>query len=127
MNVLSTIKERFLPVLAALVPAAAKVDELLALVRPAQDAKFGDYQANFAMPLGKQLGRPRRDVATDIIANIIAKTDLADVCQPPEIAGPGFVNLRLRDDWLAEQLNRAVPDERLSIEPAQEPQTIVID
>jgi arginyl-tRNA synthetase len=123
MNVLSTLKERFRSALASLAPDPAKVDELLALVRPAQDAKFGDYQANFAMPLGKQLGKPPRDVATDIIAN----TSLADLCQPPEIAGPGFVNLRLRDDWLVEQLNRAVRDERLGIEPASEPQKIVID
>ena len=109
MNVLSTLKKRFRPALAELVSDPTKLNELLALVRPAQDAKFGDYQANFAMPLGKQLGRPPREVATDIIA----KSNLADLCQPPEIAGPGFINLRLQDEWLTEQLNRAVPDERL--------------
>src|SRR5436190_5496823 len=93
------------------------------MIRPAQDAKFGDYQANFAMPLGKQLGKPPRDIA----AQIISQVDLVDLCQPPEVAGPGFINLRLHDDWLAEQLNRAVPDDRLGIPPAEQPRTIVID
>ena len=75
--------------------------ELLELIRRSQDPKFGDYQANFAMPLGKRLGRPPREVA----AEIVGRLDLADLCEPPEIAGPGFINLRLRDDWLIERLD----------------------
>jgi arginyl-tRNA synthetase len=93
------------------------------MIRPAQDAKFGDYQANFAMPLGKQLARPPRDVA----AQIAADAQLGDLCLPPEVAGPGFINLKLSDDWLAGQLNRAVADDRLGIPPASRPRTIVID
>lgn len=123
MNVLALLKDRFRPALASLVADPARVSELLDLIRPAQDPKFGDYQANFAMPLGKQLGRPPRDVA----AQAIAAAEFADLCQPPEVAGPGFINLRLRDDWLAEQLQRAVHDERLGIPTAQQPRTIVID
>jgi arginyl-tRNA synthetase len=123
MNLLNTLKNRFRPALEAIVPEAAKVAELLELVRPAQEAKFGDYQANFAMPLGKQLGRQPREVA----AEVIAQAELADLCQPAEIAGPGFVNLRLRDEWLTEQLQGAVQDERLGIPPAHQPRTIVID
>src|SRR3954471_13210672 len=107
MNTLETLKDRFRPALAAIVPDAAKSAELLDMIRPAQDAKFGDYQANFAMPLGKQIGKPPRDVA----AQIVASAKLNDLCQPPEIAGPGFINLRLRDDWLATELNRAIHDE----------------
>src|SRR5947209_7567337 len=103
MNLLAALKDRFRPALASLVADSAKVAELLQMIRPAQDAKFGDYQANFAMPLGKQLGQAPRDIA----AQIISQVDLADLCQPPTVAGPGFINLRLRDDWLAEQLNRA--------------------
>lgn len=124
MNVLALLKSRFRPALETLVADRAMVAELLELLRPAQDPKFGDYQANFAMPLGKQLGRPPRDVAADVIATT---ADLADVCHPPEIAGPGFINLRLRDEWLAGQLHRAVQDERLGVEPAAQPRTIVID
>src|SRR5947207_3923447 len=123
MNILSTLKDRFRPALAALVADPAKAAELLDLIRPAQDPKFGDYQANFAMPLGKQLGKQPREVA----AQIIAAAQLDDLCQPPEIAGPGFINLRLRSDWLAQQFNAAVHDDRLGIPAATQPQTIVVD
>src|SRR5438046_6337989 len=107
MNILAILKDRFRPALAALRPDPAKVGELLEMIRPAQDAKFGDYQANFAMPLGKRLGKPPRDVAAEVLKQV----NLDDLCPQPEIAGPGFINLRLRDDWLAEQLNAAVQDE----------------
>ncbi|MDX1944240.1 MAG: arginine--tRNA ligase, partial [Pirellulaceae bacterium] len=123
MNVLAVLKDRFRPALAALVAEPAKLAELLEMLRPAGDAKFGDYQANFAMPLGKQLSQSPRDVA----ARVVSATDLADLCQPPEIAGPGFINLRLRDDWLAPQLNAAVHDERVGIPAASPPRTVVID
>jgi arginyl-tRNA synthetase len=123
MNILAFLKDRFRPAVAALVGDEAKTRELLDLIRPAQDARFGDYQANLAMPLGKQLSRPPREVAGELVA----QAAWADVCQPLEIAGPGFINLRLRDDWLAEQLSRAVHDERLGVPPAGQPRTIVID
>jgi arginyl-tRNA synthetase len=137
MNVLAELKERFRPALEALVlgrpearptigrPEAESTDvvELLEMIRPAQDAKFGDYQANFAMSLGKRLGKPPREVATELLKQ--AKLD--DLCQQPEIAGPGFINLRLRDEWLTAQLNAAVQDERLGISPAKEPKTVVVD
>lgn len=122
MNVLALLKTRFQPALAALVPDE-QAAPLLEMIRPAQDPKFGDYQANFAMPLGKQLGRSPREVA----AQIVAATQFTDLVADPEIAGPGFINLRLRDDWLAKQLNLAVHDERLGIPPATKPRTYVLD
>ena len=100
MNVLAEIRRRFQRVLAEWVD---QPDVLLEMIRPAQEPRFGDYQANCAMPLGKQLGRPPRDVAADLVRRV----DLSDLCLPPEIAGPGFINLRLKDAWLAEQLEQA--------------------
>lgn len=123
MNLLSALKERFRPALAELVPDAARREEMLSLVRPAQEARFGDYQANFAMPLGKALGRPPREVAQQIVA----RSELDDLVEPPEIAGPGFINLRFRDGWLAQQLMHAVQDERLLVAVADQPRTIVLD
>jgi arginyl-tRNA synthetase len=123
MNVLALLKSRFEPALAPLVAEPGKLAELLDMIRPSQDAKFGDYQANFAMPLGKMLGKAPREVA----AQVVAGANLADFCHPPEIAGPGFINLRLQDDWLAAELNRAVRDDRLGIAPAPAPRTYVID
>ena len=82
MNILAELQTRFRAALAEWVDDPA---ELLAMIRPSGDAKFGDYQANFAMSLGKRLGRPPRDVA----AEVVAKLDVADLCDPPEVAGPG--------------------------------------
>ncbi len=120
MNVLATIRNRFRPVLTPLVDS---VEPLLEMIRPAQDARFGDYQANLAMPMGKQLGRSPREVAAELVSNV----ELDDVCLPAEIAGPGFINLRLRDSWLVEQLAEAVPDDRLAVSKTSDPRTYVLD
>jgi arginyl-tRNA synthetase len=120
MNVLSEIKSRFRFVLADFVD---QPDVLLEMIRPSQDSKFGDYQANCAMPLGKQLGKPPREIA----AQIVEKLDVADICGEVSIAGPGFINLRLKDEWLIEQLTAAIDDPRLGVLPAKHPRTFVID
>ncbi|HRX77476.1 MAG: arginine--tRNA ligase [Planctomycetaceae bacterium] len=120
MNILPELKSRFRVVLSELVDDPT---ELLGMIRPAQDAKFGDYQANVAMPLGKTLGKPPREIATEIVS----KLDVSDICEPPEIAGPGFINLRLKDDWLVFRLNHAVGDQRLGVAADNEPRTYVLD
>jgi arginyl-tRNA synthetase len=93
------------------------------LVRPAQDPRFGDYQANCAMSLAKVLGRKARDIAQDVVGRL----NLGEFLEPPEVAGPGFINLRLRTDWLARQLQRMAINDRLGIEPVTAPRTVVID
>jgi arginyl-tRNA synthetase len=123
MNVLEQLRGRFRGALAALVADDALLAELLSMVRPSTDAKFGDYQANFAMPLGKRLGRAPREVAADVVSRL----DVADFCRPPQIAGPGFINLTLRDDWLARAVGEARDEERLGVALAERPRTFVID
>ncbi len=76
------------------------------LIRSATDDRFGDYQSNAAMGLGKRLGQKPRDVAQRIVD--ILNPMAAEMCQPFEIAGPGFINIRLKPEWMAAQLN-AVP------------------
>ncbi|MFN5730550.1 MAG: arginine--tRNA ligase [Planctomyces sp.] len=120
MNLLTQIKQRFAPALAGL---ASDVPALLDMIRPAQDAKFGDFQANFAMPLAKQLGRSPRDVA----AEVLTKLQIDDLCESPEIAGPGFINLRLRTEVLAERLSRIAFDDRLGVPATEAPRTVVVD
>jgi arginyl-tRNA synthetase len=82
-----------------------------------------DYQANVAMALAKQLRRPPRDVA----GAILARLRLDDVCARIEIAGPGFINLTLRDDRLARAVADIAADGRLGLAPAAEPETVAID
>src|SRR5579859_2301650 len=90
------------------------------LIRPSQ---FADYQSNVALPLGKALGRPPRDIAADVVGQL----DVADVCQPAEVSGPGFINLTLRDDWIAAQATGLGNDDRLGIPVAARPQTVVVE
>ncbi|MBM4087110.1 MAG: arginine--tRNA ligase, partial [Planctomycetes bacterium] len=108
---------------AALRPLMEPDAALLEMIRCSQDPRFGDYQANCAMSLAKRLGRPPRDIAQEIVKRL----DVADLCEPPEIAGAGFINLRLRESCLAEQLARASRDERLSVPHVRQPRTFVVD
>lgn len=108
-------------------PAAAAVDPL---VKVSGDAKFGDYQCNVAMSLGKSLGAKPREIAERIAA---AAPLLAQISEPLEIAGPGFLNVRLRRDFLESRL-AAIPapptdlaSDRLGIAPAPARETVVID
>ena len=120
MNILHELQDRFRTTLESFVAdPSAELD----MIRPAQDARFGDYQANCAMPLGKKLGKPPREVAEQIAATL--KID--DFCQSAEIAGPGFINLRVQDAWIAEQLHAATQDEGLGIQATPDPKTYVID
>ncbi len=114
MNILSELRRRFA---AALAPLAGEenLPALVDMVRISQDPRHGDYQANCAMPLGKQLGRPPRDVA----AEMVSRLDVGDLCHPPEIAGPGFINLRVFDSFLAGCLTQAVGDERMGVAPGR--------
>jgi arginyl-tRNA synthetase len=124
MNVLALLRERFGRVLTTLSVDAADLSGLAALVLPSQDAKFGDYQANCAMPLGKRMGKPPREIA----AQIVAALDVAEFCESPQIAGPGFINLKLKDHWLSAQLARTSADiDRLGVQPVAAPRAIVVD
>jgi arginyl-tRNA synthetase len=122
MSLIHLLQQKIHAALAGLVPDPAPY---AAMVKPAQDAKFGDYQANCAMSLAKVLGKDKK--ARDVAAEIVARLDLGDELEPPEIAGPGFINLRFRSAWLAQQLHQMASDERLGVQKASPPQTIVID
>ncbi len=93
------------------------------MLAPAGNPKFGDFQCNAAMSLGKKLGKPPRAIASTIIENL----DIADICETPEIAGPGFINLKLKPAYLEAQVSAIAADTRLGIEPVKTPQRVVID
>jgi arginyl-tRNA synthetase len=120
MNPLHHIQDKIRTALHGLV---AEVEPYVAMVRPTQDAKHGDYQANCAMSLAKALGKKPRDIAQDIAARL----DLGDLLEKPEIAGPGFINLRLQSSWLAKQVQAIAADDRLGVSTAHSVKTFVID
>jgi arginyl-tRNA synthetase len=90
------------------------------VLRPSDRA---DFQANGALPLGKQLSRPPREVAEQVVA----AADLEGVCSLVEVSGPGFINLRLSDDFIASKAAEVSADPRLGAPKAEMPQTVLID
>jgi arginyl-tRNA synthetase len=120
MNVLELLKRKLQEALTGLVADPAVY---AAMLKPAQDARFGDYQANCAMPLAKQLGKKPPEVARAIVERL----PLDDMLEPPVIAGPGFINLTLKSEWLARQVQHMAGEDRLGVAPAAAPRTLVVD
>ena len=103
--------------------------ETNAAVRSSQEARFGDYQCNAAMGLAKRLHRKPREIAEAIIAAV----KIEDIAEPLEVAGPGFINVRLRSEFLSRFLNEVPPppsdatDDRLGMPPVGSAEKVVID
>src|SRR5712675_577335 len=90
---------------------------------PATDQRFGDYQTNAALVLGKQRGENPRELAEKIIGHL----NVGDLCEPPLVAGPGFINFMLRPGAVAEKTASILGDERLGVVETESPRRIVID
>ena len=90
------------------------------VIRPSQ---FADFQANVALPLAKRLGLPPRDVAARLASHLHG----SEVCQQAEVSGPGFINLTLRDDWIAAQASGQLADPRLGVAAADPVKKMVVD
>ena len=92
-------------------------------VTQATDARFGDYQSNAALILAKQLSENPRNIAQKILVVL----DLSGLCEPPTIAGAGFINFTLRNEAIAAQTAKLLRDERLGVARAETQKRIVID
>lgn len=95
------------------------------LITATKNPALGDFQSNAAMPLAKKLGKKPREIAS----GIVAKLDVSDIAEPVtegSIAGPGFINVRLRGDALA-GLVSALDSKDLGIEKPARVETIVVD
>ena len=82
---------------------------------PASKPEFGDFQANGALPLAKPLGQPPRAIATAIVEQLAADPAFSALCEAPQIAGPGFINLTLRPERLAQEVEARLGDPRLGV------------
>lgn len=124
MNIKQLLSEK---VLAAMVAAGLPEDTNPAL-SISNRANFGDYQANGVMGAAKKLKTNPRELATKVVENL----DLAGIASKVELAGPGFINIHLDDNWLANQLSIVAADNHLSVaqrgDNNNDPkQTVVVD
>jgi len=120
-STLEQLKAKFKQALiAAFGETMADTDPMLV---PASNPKFGDYQSNAALSLAKPLGQPPRAIAQLLVKHL----DVADICHPPTVAGPGFINFTLKPTYLEAKLNKSLTDPRLGVDPAKQPQRVVVD
>jgi len=105
--------------------AAGIPAEAPAMVAPSARAQFGDYQANGVMGAAKRMGANPRQLAEKVCA--AAGPILADLTEKVEVAGPGFINIRVRTEWLSSELTARLGDERLGVPAPSKAQTVVVD
>ncbi|HEY1217277.1 MAG TPA: arginine--tRNA ligase [Bryobacteraceae bacterium] len=96
---------------------SADIDPLI------RNSEFSDYQSNVALGLAKSLGIPPREVARRVVEQLAMTSGIESV----EISGPGFINIRISDLWIADQLKSMASDRRLGVSAASRPIVIPID
>jgi arginyl-tRNA synthetase len=121
LSVLNTLTERLRVALEKAFPEAAAeaarasgatLDPQLA---PASKPEFGDFQANGALALARPLRQQPRAVATAIVEQLATDPAFTALCLPPQIAGPGFINLTLRPEALVAEVASRLADSRLGV------------
>ena len=118
MNIKKTLEERISQAL-----QAAGAADAPAMVAASGRPEFGDYQANGCMAAAKKMKTNPRQFAEKVLETL----DLTDLAEKVEIAGPGFINIFLKHDWLNGQLGAMKADEKLSVPAPAAPETVVVD
>ena len=120
-NAVQTIKTRLKD--AAVKSFGEQLSGVEAAVDGASNANFGDFQSNMALTLSKQLKQAPRAIAEQIVKQ------LADdaIYETPSIAGPGFINFKLKREYLESELNRIKNDERIGIPKVSPVKKVIVD
>ena len=118
MNLHQTVERE-----AAAAFAAAGIADSPVVLQPTKNAEHGDFQINGVMGAAKKAIQNPRELAQKVAE---ALADNA-VIESAEVAGPGFINLRLRPEFLAQNIQTALNDARFGIAKTDKPQTVVID
>ena len=103
--------------------AAAGIADSPVVLQPTKNAEHGDFQINGVMGAAKKAKQNPRELAQKVAE---ALADNA-VIESAEVAGPGFINLRLRPEFLAQNIHAALNDARFGVAKTDKPQTVVID
>jgi arginyl-tRNA synthetase len=119
VTVVETLEERLRIALRSL---GLPVDQTIQVV-PAADTRFGDYQTNAGMVLAKE----RKENPRLLAGRIAQALEVRGISEPPEVAGPGFINFRLETRFIASQVVKAYADERLGVGKTGDPKTLIIE
>ncbi len=118
MQIRKVLEEK---ILEAFEHIAVDVDRVQVL--PASKPEFGDYQYNGAMALAKRLKRNPKEIAQSLVESI----QKGDMIESLEVAGPGFINIKLSKYWLSTRVTQALEDTRLGVSIKNDPIKVVID
>lgn len=119
---MSSIKETLSSLFKAAIQSSYGL-EMDPSIQPASRAEFGDFQANFALRLAKQLHKNPQEVAKVLVEKLSSDSLFKQL----EVSGPGFINIHLADSFLAKHLQELVIDSRLGVAETTHRETIVID
>jgi arginyl-tRNA synthetase len=123
-SIIEQLNEIFIPALTQLL--GEEQDYPTPVIVPATNPKFGDFQCNLALPLAKILGQQPRAIAEQIIA-AIKPEEINKICEPLTIAGPGFINLTLKSDYISSQIKQMQQDSRLGVEKILPSERVIVD
>lgn len=84
--------------------------------------EFGDFQTNFAMMNSKAIGKNPREIATTLVENFKEN----DLIEKLEIAGPGFINIHLKNNFLNNELKK-IDNEKYDFSFLNVDETVIID
>ena len=118
MNLYQTVERE-----AAAAFAAAGIADSPVVLQPTKNAEHGDFQINGVMGAAKKAKQNPRELAPKVAEALAGNA----VIESAEVAGPGFINLRLRPEFLAQNIHAALNDARFGIAKTDKPQTVVID
>ena len=118
MNLHQTVERE-----AAAAFAAAGISDSPVVLQPTKNAEHGDFQINGVMGAAKKAKQNPRELAQKVAEALAGNA----VIESAEVAGPGFINLRLRPEFLAQNIHAALNDARFGIAKTDKPQTVVID
>ena len=118
MNLHQTVERE-----AAAAFAAAGITDSPVVLQPTKNAEHGDFQINGVMGAAKKAKQNPRELAQKVAEALAGNA----VIESAEVAGPGFINLRLRPEFLAQNIHAALNDARFGVAKTDKPQTVVID
>ncbi|MEH6457392.1 MAG: arginine--tRNA ligase [Cocleimonas sp.] len=98
-----------------------------AVVKTSARPEFGDYQANGIMGAAKKLKMNPRELATKVVEQLEQTSEITELVESFEIAGPGFINIHLKNTWLADRIEHTLTANNLAIEKASNPEKVIID
>ena len=82
-----------------------------------------DAQVNGSLALAKAMGLTPREVALKVLEVV----DLKDICSDAQVAGPGFINLTFKNEFLARELMASSTGKKLGVRSATKPRKVLID